>query len=350
MKNAKRLLPFVFGSMLLAGCGGNKQASYPIKIGLSMDTLRAPRWAQDRDILTAKCNEQGVGVLVQSADSNDALQNSQAENLLTQGIKCMVVIPHNAKSCASIVEACHKLGVPVLSYDRLILDSDVDAYVSFDNIKVGEMQASALVHLKPKGNYVLMGGAPTDYNAILFRKGQRNVLDPLVKKGDIKIVGDQWADDWLAVNALKKMENILTMNNNKIDAVVDSYDGTAGGDIQALTEQGLAGKVAVSGQDAELAGCQRIVAGTQSMTVYKPVKYLAAEAAEIAVKLAKGEPLPAAKTTTNNNKKDVPSYFLDPIAVTKDNMVSSVIADGFQKMEDVYKDVPKDQWPQNAKP
>jgi D-xylose transport system substrate-binding protein len=345
MKNLKALFLLALASGWLSGCGGNPQEKYPIKIGLSMDTLRAARWAHDRDIFTQKCNEQGVGVLVQSADSNDALQNSQAENLLTQGIKCMVVIPHNAKSSATIVESSHKMGVPVLSYDRLILDSDVDAYVSFDNIKVGEMQASTLVKLKPTGNYVLMGGAPTDYNAILFRKGQMNVLDPLVKKGDIKIVGDQWADDWLAVNALKKMENILTKNDNKVDAVVDSYDGTAGGDIQALTEQGLAGKVLVSGQDAELAGCQRILAGTQSMTVYKPVKFLAAKAADIAVALAKGQPLPATDKTTNNGKKDVPSYFLDPIPVTKDNLANTVIADGFQKMEEVYKDVPKDQWP-----
>ena len=349
MKALKRLVAFALGASLISGCGGNPQEKYPIKIGLSMDTLRAARWAHDRDIFTQKCNEQGVGVLVQSADSNDALQNSQAENLLTQGIKCMVVIPHNAKSSATIVESCHKMGVPVLSYDRLILDSDVDAYVSFDNIKVGEMQASTLVKLKPTGNYVLMGGAPTDYNAILFRKGQTNVLDPLVKKGDIKIVGDQWADDWLAVNALKKMENILTKNDNKVDAVVDSYDGTAGGDIQALTEQGLAGKVLVSGQDAELAGCQRIVAGTQTMTVYKPVKFLAAKAADIAVALAKGQALPPTDKTTNNAKKDVPSYFLDPISVTKDNLVDTVIADGFQKMEDVYKDVPKDEWPKTSK-
>ncbi len=348
MKNLKILFTLVFGSFIFVGCGGNSQSKYPIKIGLSMDTLRAARWAVDRDVFTAKCNEQGVGVLVQSAESNDALQNSQAENLLTQGIKCMVVIPHNAKSSATIVESAHKMGVPVLSYDRLILDSDVDAYVSFDNVKVGELQASTLVKLKPKGNYVLMGGAPTDYNAILLRKGQRNILDPLVKKGDIKIVGDQWSNDWLAVNALKNMENILTRTNNKVDAVVDSYDGTAGGSIQALAEQKLDGKVLVAGQDAELAACQRILAGTQTMTVYKPVKFLAAKAAEIAVKLAKGEPLEKG-VTTNNGKKDVPSYFLDPIPVDKDNLVTTVIADGFQKMEEVYKDVPKDKWPQVKK-
>ncbi|HUO58932.1 MAG TPA: D-xylose ABC transporter substrate-binding protein [bacterium] len=345
MKSRSVLYVLVASLLLLFGCA--KKQKYAYKIGLSMDTLRAARWAQDRDVFTAKCNQQGVEVLVQSADSNDALQNSQSENLLTQGIKCLVVIPHNAKSCATIVEAAHKMGVPVLSYDRLILDCDVDAYVSFDNVKVGELMASTLVKIKPRGNYVLMGGAPTDYNAILVRKGQRNVLDPLVAKGDIKIVGDQWSNDWLAVNALKNMENILTRTNNQVDAVVDSYDGTAGGSIQALAEQKLAGKVLVSGQDAELAACQRIVAGTQTMTVYKPVRFLAARAAEIAMKLAKGEPLEKG-AVTNNGKKDVPSYFLDPIPVTKDNLVSTVIADGFQKIDEVYKDVPKDQWPKTA--
>lgn len=318
------------------GAGCHKSDPNKIKIGLSLDTLRAPRWAQDRDVFVKSCEAQGIEVLVQTADSNDALQNNQAENLLTQGVKCLVVVPHNAKSAATIVDSAHKMGVPVVSYDRLILDSDVDAYVSFDNIKVGEMQAATLVKLKPKGNYVLMGGAPTDYNAILLRKGQRNILDPLVKKGDIKIVGDQWSNDWLAVNALKNMENILTRTNNQVDAVVDSYDGTAGGSIQALAEQKLAGKVLVSGQDAELAACQRIVAGTQTMTVYKPVRFLAAKAADIAVRLAKGGPLPDQSTLTNNGRKDVPSYFLDPIAVDKSNIDSTVIADGFQKKEDVY--------------
>ncbi len=347
MRGMKLIAALGLGILLLAGCG--QKNKYSLRIGLSMDTLRAPRWAQDRDVFTAKCRELGADVLVQSADSNDSLQNSQGENLLTEGIQCLVVIPHNAKSCATLVAAAHKMGVPVVSYDRLILDEDVDAYVSFDNIKVGELQASTLVNIKPQGNYVLMGGAPTDYNAILLRKGQKNVLDPLVKKGDIKIVGDQWSNDWLAVNALKNMENILTRTDNKVDAVVDSYDGTAGGSIQALAEQKLAGKVLVSGQDAELAACQRIIAGTQTVTVYKPVRYLAAKAAEIAVKLAKHEPMPPTTLTTNNGKKDVPSYFLDPIPVTKDNMADTVIADGFQKMEEVYKDVPKDQWPQPKK-
>lgn len=316
-----------------------------IRIGLSMDTLKEERWQKDRDIFKAKAEAAGAEVLVQSANSDDALQNSQAENLLTQGVDVLVVVPHNAKTSATIVESAHKLKVPVIAYDRLILDSDVDLYVSFDNVKVGELQAEALVKNHPKGNYLLIGGAPTDNNARMFRDGQMNVLKPLIDKGDIKVVADQWAKDWQPVEGLKITENALTKNNNKIDAVVASNDGLAGAAVQALGEQKLAGKVSVSGQDADLAACQRIVTGTQTMTVYKPIKALAEKAAELALKLAKKEELTEATKTVNNGKKDVPSVLITPIAVDKSNIADTVIADGFHKVEDVYKDVPKDQWP-----
>jgi D-xylose transport system substrate-binding protein len=335
----KKILIAALGMALLNGCG-HKDEKYAIKVGLSMDTLRGDRWAKDRDLFTAKCNELGVGVLVQSANSDDSLQVTQAENLLTEGVNVLVVIPHNDKSCATIVEAAHKVGVPVLAYDRLITNCDLDMYVSFDNVKVGELQAGYLAQRRPKGNYVLMGGAPTDHNALLVREGQVKVLKPYIDRGDIKIVGDQWSNDWLAINALKNMENILTRTRNQVDAVVDSYDGTAGGSIQAL----------VAGQDAEIAACQRIVAGTQTMTVYKPIRFLAVKAAEIAVKMAKKEIITEKTVPIDNGKIKVPSVLLDPIPVDKDNMVSTVITDGFQKMEDVYKDVPKDQWPNLKKP
>jgi D-xylose transport system substrate-binding protein len=322
--------------LFLAGCG-EPRAKGKIRIGLSLDTLKEERWQYDRNLFVAKAKELGADVLVQAANSNDALQNSQAENLLTQGIHVLVVVPHNGKSAATIVEAAHKLGVPVIAYDRLILDSDLDLYISFDNVKVGELQAGYLVTRKPKGNYVLIGGAPTDNNAKLLRQGQMKVLEPYIKKGDIKIVGDQWANDWLPVEALKIMENNLTRNKNKVDAVVVSNDGTAGGAIQALAEQKLAGKVLVSGQDADLAACQRIVAGTQSMTVYKPIQRLAEKAAQVAVALAKKQGLIDATAPINNGKRDVPSVLLEPMQVDKANLDSTVIADGYQKKEEVYK-------------
>ncbi len=344
MKLFKVFWIFTLGVIFLSGCG-NPQNKYPIKIGFSMDTLRAARWGKDRDLFTKKCNELGVGVLVQSAESNDALQITQSENLLSQGIKLLVVVPHNDKSCATIVEMAHKMGVPVLAYDRLITGCDLDMYVSFDSVKVGELMANYVTRLKPKGNYVLMGGGPTDHNAILVREGHNKGLAPFIKRGDIKIVGDQWSNDWLAVNALKNMENILTQNNNKVDAVLDSYDGTAGGSIQALTEQKLQGKVLVTGQDAELAACQRILAGTQTLTIYKPIGLLAAKAGEIAVKMAKKEPITDKTVPIDNGKIKVPGVLLEPIPVDKNNLVSTVIADGYHKMEEVFKDVPKDQWP-----
>ncbi|MOA14458.1 D-xylose-binding periplasmic protein precursor [compost metagenome] len=200
------------------------------------------------------------------------------------------------------------------------------------------MQAEAILKLAPKGKYVYIGGSETDNNAHLFKKGAFNILQPLIDSGDIQVVFDQWTKDWNPANALANMENALTANDNKIDAVVAANDGTAGGVIQALASQGLAGKIPVSGQDAELAAAQRIVEGTQTMTVYKPIKDLAEKAAELAVKLAKGEDVQADKTV-NNGKIDVPSVLLDPKAVDQSNIDATVIADGFHSKEDVYKNV-----------
>ena len=283
--------------------------------------------------------------MVQSADSDDNVQTQQSENLLTQGVNVLVVIPHNGEVAASIVEASHRQNVPVVSYDRLIRNSAPDLYISFDNEKVGEMQAKRyLVDHAPKGNYVLIGGAPTDNNATLFRKGQMNILKPSIDRGDIRIVADQWARDWLASEALRHTENALTQANNNVVAVVVSNDGTAGGAIQALEEQKLAGKVLVSGQDADLAALQRIIAGTQSMTVYKPVAQLARRAAEAAVALAKRERVEST-SAINNGKVDVPSVLLEPIVVDRSNIMETVIKDGYQKFDEVYRNVPPDQRP-----
>jgi D-xylose transport system substrate-binding protein len=315
-----------------------------IRIGLSMDTLKEERWQHDRDLFVERAKELGADVLVQAADGDDKVQTQQAENLLTQGVNVLVVIPHNGEIAASIVEASHRQNVPVVSYDRLIRNSEPDLYISFDNEKVGELQARYLIERAPRGNYVLIGGAPTDNNATLFRKGQMNILKPAIDRGDIKVVADQWARDWLASEALRHTENALTQSNNNVVAVVVSNDGTAGGAIQALEEQKLGGKVLVSGQDADLAALQRIIAGTQSMTVYKPVAQLARRAAEAAVALARHEKVEST-SAINNGKVDVPSVLLDPIVVDKNNIVDTVIKDGYQKLEDVYRNVPPDQRP-----
>src|SRR5215211_446734 len=200
--------------------GGNKTGA--IRIGLSMDTLKEERWQRDRDLFVARAKELGAEVLVQSANGDDKAQVQQSENLLTQGVDVLVVIPHNGEVAATIVESAKAKGVPVISYDRLIRSSEPALYISFDNEKVGEMQARYLLERAPKGNYVLIGGAPTDNNATLFRKGQMNILKPAIDRGDIKVVADQWARDWLASEALRHTENALTQANNNVAAVVVS--------------------------------------------------------------------------------------------------------------------------------
>ena len=320
------------------------QRTGPIRIGFSMETVNLERWQRDRDLFVERAKELGAEILVQSANSDDALQTQQAENLLTQGVDVLVVVPHNAEIAGAIVDSAKRQGVPVISYDRLIRNSEPDLYVSFDNVKVGEMQARYLLDHAPKGNYILIGGAPTDNNAQLLREGQMKVLAPAIDRGDVRIVANQWARDWQAQEALKHTENALTQMRNDVVAVVASNDSTAGGAVQALEEQKLAGKVLVSGQDADLVALQRIVAGKQSMTVYKPIAQLARQAAEAAIALAKGEQVKT-NATVNNGRIDVPSILLEPIAVEKSNLISTVIKDGYQKLEDVYRDVPRDQWP-----
>jgi len=329
----------------VVGCTGKKpDAQRRLRIGFSLESLRHERWHRDRDIFIKRAGELGAAVLVQSADGDDALQVRQAENLLTQGIDVLVIVPHNGQIASSIVENAKRQNIPVLAYDRIIRNSDVDFYISFDNVRVGEQQAKYLLERAPKGNYVLIGGASTDENARLLRQGQMNVLKPAIDRGDIKIVADQWAKDWLPSEALRHTENALTQAQNKIVAVVASNDSTAGGVVQALEEQKLAGKVLVSGQDADLAACQRIVSGTQSMTVYKPIVPLATRGAEIAVALARRQPVQS-NAKVNNGSKDVPSLLLESVVVDKNNIAQIVIKDGYLGLMDVYRNIPRDQWP-----
>ena len=306
-----------------------------VRIGFSMDTLLEERWLKDRDLFKEAVEELGVEVEIVAANGDDALQISQAETLIQSGIDLLVIVPHNAAATAAIVHKAHLAGIQVIAYDRLVKNAELDMYVSFDNEQVGKMQAEAMTALVPKGNYVFIGGAITDNNAHLLKKGVFKVLQPYIERGDIHVVYDQWTKDWTPANAQTNMEQAIRTTNGQIDAVIAANDATAGGAIQALKGYGLAGQIPVAGQDADLAGVQRIVAGTQTMTVYKPIRMLSQKVAEIAVAMAKGETV-AANQQVNNGKKEVPSVLLPPIAVNIDNLESTVIEDGFHTTEDVY--------------
>ena len=328
--------PFLLSVVAALTLFGTQVSAKDLTIGISVDDLRLERWQKDRDIFVKKAENLGAKVFVQSANGDASAQISQIENMINRNVDVLVIIPFNGEVLGNVIAEAKKEGIKVLAYDRLINNADIDFYVSFDNEKVGELQAKSVVEAKPEGNYFLMGGSPVDNNAKLFRKGQMKVLQPLIDSGKIKVVGDQWVDSWLAEKALQIMENALTANKNNIDAVVASNDATAGGAIQALSAQGLSGKVAISGQDADLAAIKRIVDGTQTMTVYKPITKLADKAAEIAVTLGKNEK-PTPNAELNNGLKNVPSYLLDPIAVNKDNIDDTIIKDGFHTKDAIYK-------------
>src|SRR6266481_322975 len=358
MKRSTLIIPLFLFALIAGACvsgtkqtneGGARTKKGPndkVKIGFSMDTLKEERWQRDKDLVEKHCKEIGAELNVQVANGNDSEQIKQAENMLTQGIDVLIVAPHNGEIAASIVEAAHKQGVPVISYDRLIKNSDVDLYISHQVVKMGEMQAKYLLdHVNKKpANFVIVGGSPTDNNALLLHQVQMNILKPAVDRGDVKIVTDQYAKEWQASAALNIVENALTQANNQIDAVVASNDGTARGAVQALKGQNLAGKVLVSGQDADLASLQLIVLGEQTMTIYKPIQPLAYVAVESAIKLARGEKVDTTDTVDNGAKK-VPAVLLAPIAVDKNNIVSTVVKDGYQTLEKICANVPPEKCP-----
>jgi D-xylose transport system substrate-binding protein len=328
-------------SGLLAACGTSQEGTRKPqgeprpKIGLLMDTLKeGERWTRDRDLFLERAKELRADVLVESAEGDAAKQQQLAESLLERGVQTLVVVPHNAEAAGAIVAAAKKKSVGVISYDRLILKADIDLYLSYDNRMVGQQEAQFLRNRAPKGNYILIGGAPTDHNAKLIREGQMAALDDAVKRGDIKIVADPWADDWQAGAAMKLTEEALKKAKNQVVAVVASNDVTAGGVIQSLEKAGLAGKVLVSGQDANLDALRRIVAGTQAMTVYKPLRPLAREAAQSAVQMARGEKVEGT-STVDNGMKEVQAVLWNPVIIHKDT-IPILINDRFYTKEQVY--------------
>jgi D-xylose transport system substrate-binding protein len=331
-------------SLSMGGKGTATQgagATDEVLIGLSMDTLKEARWQKDRELFVKAAEEQGVKVLVQSANSDDTRQMQDVEALLSNGVDVLVIVPHNARAMAKAVDKAHEAGIPVIAYDRIITDTDLDLYVSFDNVKVGEKQAQYVVDHLPKGRkgrIVRIFGAKTDNNAFQFKQGQDNVLKPYLESGKIEIIHEDWAENWKPENAKKITNAAITQHGSNFDAILASNDGTAGGAIQALQEEGLAGKIFVTGQDAELVACQRIAAGVQAMTIYKPIKKLATAAAELAAKLGKRLPV-IAKATTNNGNSEVPSVLLEVVTVTKENLKETVIADGFHSEADVFRNV-----------
>ncbi|MEO5859108.1 MAG: substrate-binding domain-containing protein [Pyrinomonadaceae bacterium] len=318
-----------------------------LKIGFAMDTLKEERWVRDRDAFEAHCKKMDVECVITVADNKADKQANDVDNLLTQGIDALVIAPHDATQAASMVDKAKAKGVPVISYDRLINSDKIDLYISHQVPVIGKKIAEYALQKVPKGNYVMVYGASTDNNAVIMKKAELEALQAAINQKDINVVADDFMTDWKPELALNFAENALTRNADNIQAFVVSNDGMAGGVVSALEKKGLAGKILVTGQDAALDGLQRIAQGTQTMTIYKPIIPLASQAVEAAIKLAKKEALTTTPFMNDNErvKKEIPAILLEVTVVDKGNLMTTVIADGYAKYEDVYKNVPEAQRP-----
>lgn len=308
-----------------------------IKIGLMMPTYEIARYTKDRDYFVSKAKELGAEVIVTNAENDDLKQLNQARELFEQGVNVLVITAVNQNTAAEAVREANQRSIKVLAYERLIQNCNLDYYITFDSKAVGQEMAKCVLKIKPDGNYLLLGGDKGDRNAVLVKQGQKEELSNSVLSKKIQIVYDIYVEDWSSENAYQNIKYFLKLFGCAPDVILSSNDGMAEGTAKALSEFGLDGKVLVTGQDAELSACKRIVAGTQIMTVYKPLKKQGEIAAVVAVKMARGEQINEVTTTIFNGRIEVPSILLTPIAVDKSNLKNTIIADGFYKEEEIYK-------------
>jgi D-xylose transport system substrate-binding protein len=293
------------------------------KVGVSWNNFQEPRWAKfDEPAIKAAIEAAGGTYISNDAKSSAETQASNMENLISQGAKVLIVLAQDGTAVKPAVASALKAGVPVIAYDRLIEDPKA-LYLTFDNKLVGHMQAEAIFAKVPKGNYVIIKGNKADANADFLRSGMEEVIGAAVKSGDIKIVGETYTDNWDPAKAQTEMEQFLTANSNKVDAVLSENDGMAGGVVAALTAQGLAGKVPVSGQDGDLPALNRVALGTQEVDVWKDARLLGKTAGEAAIALCKdADPSKvtgaAAFTTPGGNS--LSSIFLKPSPIKQANV------------------------------
>jgi D-xylose transport system substrate-binding protein len=322
------------------GGGGQEGDGGGGSIALLLPESKTARYeSQDRPNFEAKVQElcSECEIIYSNADQDAAKQQQQAEAAITQGANVMVLDPVDAASAGAIVQRAKQADIPVVSYDRLITDADIDYYISFDNEKVGQLQGESLVSKLEedgaKGDIIMINGAPTDNNAKLFKQGAHSVIDDSA----FKVAKEYDTPDWSPDKAQDEMQQAITaVGKDGFVGVYAANDGTGGGAIAAMKAAGIDPKTRpTTGQDAELAAIQRILAGEQYMTVYKAIKAEAEAAAELAVSLARGETPPEPEDAVANGTKDVPSILLEPVAVTVDNIADTIIKDKFWTVQEI---------------
>ena len=311
----------VCGSMLFAG--GSKDSG-KMKIGVSLPTLREERWVEDYNGFLDAASQFNVDVIIQVADNNAARQQAQVENLITMGVKALVIAPHDAEAAKQLVTLAHKEKIPVIAYDRPITGGNADLLIETDQVEIGRMMGRYIFNNVPSGNIVFIKGDASDDTIYDMEKGSLEIIQPRIDSGTYKIVLNQFAVDWEPANALRHMENALTANGNNIQGVLVQNDGMADGCIQALAAQGLAGRVPVTGQDCEVDAIKRIIAGTQGMTILYDNAGMAAGAVDAAIKLANKQNV----ATTGKAEDGTNVLGFPPLEINKGNYQRLLIDSG----------------------
>ncbi len=319
-----------------------------LTVGVSWSNFQEERWKTDEAAIKNQLKKLGAKYISADAQADSTKQIADVENLISRGCDALIILAYDADAISPAISRAKAEGIPVVGYDRLIEDAYA-FYLTFDNKEVGRMQAREVFKVKPEGNYVFIKGSPTDPNADFLHEGQLEVLKKAMDAGKIKNVGEQYTEGWKPEVAQKNMEQILTANNNKVDAVVASNDGTAGGVVAALTAQGMEGITPVSGQDGDHAALNRVARGTQTVSVWKDARDLGKAAADIAVALVSGKKVKnAIKWSGGPKGVEMNAILLKPVPITKDNL-DAVIKAGWVKKEVVCQGVERSKAPAACK-
>ena len=328
--NTYSLLFLFLATLIFTGC----QPKHP-KIGILIHSYDNERWIKDKDYLVENLTRMGAEVLLEVADNDQQKQIAQAQKMINDGAKVLIVVPIDQDAAGEIVELAHGKDVKVIAYDRLINGCPLDYYVSTNSVNTGEIQAKYLLSLQPKGNYALIGGSSIDNNSLRLFLGQMNVLQPLMETGDIKLVYSEFGEGWTKEDGYRQAKIIMEKYSEGLTGIICGNDNQALGAMMALKEAGLEGKILLASQDAELENVRAIKNGLQTCTVLKPLKETALATAELAINLANNKTIKNQFTTESNGKVLVESILLNASIVNKDNIETSVIASGFHNSAEI---------------
>jgi D-xylose transport system substrate-binding protein len=311
--------------------------SSDVEIGFLIHSLASSRWQMDVALIQQRAVERGAKVIIKNADGDENQQLKQAHELLQEGVDVIIVVAANQNTAAGIVRDAHKYNVPVISYDRIIRNADLDYLISFEYEKIGELMVEYVAQKKPNGNCILLWGDPSDANARFIKTGHEKAMDAVGSSKNVNIIYKTFVEDWSNINAQKAVDEILDFFPGKIDAIISSNDRMALGAYDALAEHGYKPyDVLITGQDASLEACRSMVVGGMTMSVFKPIKELAYGAVDLAIDVAKGKKIKSITKTVNNGRIDVPAILFPPLIVDKSNLNETVIATNVFSREQIF--------------